>query len=137
MKIVKCTPDMAQRVWQIERECFTDPWSFSSIERDIESGRVYCAVSDENIIGYIVFWSVLDECEIASLAVTGGYRRKGAARALMEYVLSSSDKKFFLEVREGNTAARSLYISCGFTEYGRRKNYYKKPTEDAILYRKC
>ena len=137
VKVIKCTPDMSQRIWQIERECFSDPWSLSSIERDIENGRVFCAFSDEEIVVFIVFWSVLDECEIASLAVSGEHRRKGAAKALLEYALSFPDKKFFLEVREGNTAARSLYKSYGFTEYGRRKNYYKNPTEDAILYRKC
>ena len=39
----------------------------------------------------------------------------------------------FLEVRESNVAARTLYKSLGFTEDGIRKNFYEKPAEHAIL----
>ena len=38
-----------------------------------------------------------------------------------------------LEVREHNYDAIDLYHKCEFKVTGRRKNYYKNPTEDALL----
>lgn len=135
MKIVKCTAEMVHEVSEIEKICFSDPWSYASLEYEAEAGRVYCAY-EEGVCGYIVSWSIAGECEIANLAVAPGFRRRGLADALLGFVMRDGDMQYFLEVREGNAAARSLYEKHGFREYGRRKNYYKYPTEDAILY-KC
>ncbi len=135
MKIVKCTAEMVHEVSEIERKCFSDPWSYASLEYEAEAGRILCAY-ENGVCGYIVSWSVLGECEIANIAVAPEYRRQGIAGMLLDFVMRESGMQYFLEAREGNAAARALYEKHGFSEYGRRKNYYKYPTEDAILY-KC
>ena len=66
-------------------------------------------------------------------------RGKGIGRALLlelENILSEKSDAVFLEVRRSNVSARRLYESCGFSAIGERRNYYKLPTEDAILYKK-
>ena len=75
--------------------------------------------------------------EIYRIAVLPDYRRRGVAYRLLSYALKTERGRglecVFLEVREGNLAARGLYRSYGFSEYGKRKNYYKNPTEDAVV----
>jgi ribosomal-protein-alanine N-acetyltransferase len=42
----------------------------------------------------------------------------------------------YLEVRESNAPARALYAAHGFQEAGRRKEYYRRPVEDAVVLRR-
>jgi [ribosomal protein S18]-alanine N-acetyltransferase len=76
-----------------------------------------------------------DEAEILNLAVDPDYRRRGLARKLLAAAFRQP-RTFFLEVRQSNTAAQSLYRSLGFTECGRRPGYYRNPDEDAVLMRR-
>ncbi|MCI8331623.1 MAG: ribosomal protein S18-alanine N-acetyltransferase [Clostridiales bacterium] len=122
---------------RMENECFTDPWSQHSLLEEIAKGRLFCAVLEETPIGYIVMWPVADEYEIASVAVDSCYRRRGIGSLLLAYALSREGAAYYLEVRASNAPARALYEKHGFKEYGRRKNYYHKPVEDAILLSRC
>jgi ribosomal-protein-alanine N-acetyltransferase len=80
---------------------------------------------------------VLDEAEITNIAVTAPYRKRGIAVKLLEGLEMICRKKnvkyLHLEVRESNTAARSLYGKMGFEIDGIRKSFYQKPTENAVL----
>ena len=69
--------------------------------------------------------------KFASLIVRKKWQGQGIARQLFETV--PWEKEVFLEVREGNTPARTLYQKQGFKENGCRKGYYHAPTEDAIM----
>jgi ribosomal-protein-alanine N-acetyltransferase len=84
------------------------------------------------VIGFLVL-QVLgeDEAEVLNLAVESDWRRRGVARALL--LTAAGGRTFFLEVRESNVAARAFYGSLGFVESGRRRDYYRFPSEDAIL----
>jgi ribosomal-protein-alanine N-acetyltransferase len=66
-------------------------------------------------------------------------RRKGLGTRLLDALLAAAREthstSVFLEVRESNAAARSLYEKAGFNQTDRRKSYYTNPPEDAILYR--
>ena len=77
--------------------------------------------------------------EIANLAVVPTARRRGVARALLEAIVAEAREsrivRLFLEVRESNAAARTLYASAGFAPIARRARYYRKPVEDAIVLR--
>lgn len=90
-----------------------------------------------NVVGFIVGRQVADEWEIENIAVTGAARRCGLGSRLvgelLDHVRSLGGKTVFLEVRESNRAARSLYEKWAFLEIGRRKMYYQEPTEDALL----
>lgn len=124
---------------EIERLCFVHPWSEQSINEEMskENSVFLMAFEDETPIGYVGLSTVLDEGYMGNLGVIEKYRRKGIGRALMNELINeckAMDSAFVtLEVRASNTPAVKLYESLGFTEAGRRKNYYKEPLEDAIL----
>lgn len=94
----------------------------------------------EGVAGYVVAVDAADEGEILNLAVAPTGRRQGLGRALVEHILDALGErgatKVFLEVRESNAAARALYAVYGFTEVGRRREYYRRPVEDAIVLRR-
>src|SRR5579883_2655943 len=108
----------------IERVAFTDPpWSRAS------GGG----------LGDVVACVVVDEAEIANLAVAPERRRTGIGRRLLEAAVTSAvlggARVLYLEVRESNTAARALYGARGFVLAGRRSDYYRNPVEDALVLR--
>ena len=88
--------------------------------------------------GFILFNLTLDEAENRKLAVSPEKRRHGLASALftesLQILKQENIEKVFLEVREANLAARSLYEGLGFVEIGKRKEYYKKPVDNAVTY---
>jgi ribosomal-protein-alanine N-acetyltransferase len=92
------------------------------------------------VLGYVVAWFVLDEGEIANIAVDPNERGKGFGSALLDAALAVAGHRavrtVYLEVRASNHQARALYDSRGFTEVGRRKAYYRRPVEDAVVLRR-
>ncbi len=132
--------DYAEEIYNIEKECFSDEfWSFELIQKDIkkpDSIYILCYV-DSQTVGYANVSTVLDEAELNRIAVKHSYRRKGAARFIIQQLVSllkqSGYSKLMLEVRGQNIGAVSLYNSCGFSADGIRKNYYQNPCDDAIL----
>ena len=95
---------------------------------------------DGEVAGFLISREVFaggvapPEREILNLAVAKCYRRQGIAFALLTFELNREDI-FFLEVRESNHGAQTLYRRFGFFEIGRRPDYYKNPTETAIVMR--
>lgn len=134
--------DMPQVV-AIEREAFADPWSEQSFHEVLDHPAVYfaCARRDgSEVVGYVVAWFAADEGEIANLAVAPGAWGSGVGKALLDAALAEGDRRgtaaVYLEVRDSNARARRLYGSRGFEEVGRRRGYYDKPPEDAIVLRR-
>jgi ribosomal-protein-alanine N-acetyltransferase len=88
-------------------------------------------------IGYIILYTVADEAHILNIAIHQSHRRQAHASSLLQYVLDYFERKnvhqFFLEVREGNLSAISLYGRFGFEKIGRRKKYYTETNEDALV----
>ena len=128
-----------EAVSRIEEESIPESWSARSFEEALNSGNA-CFIVCENgntLKGYIGMWISADEAEITNVAVDKDYRRIGVGRGLIEKLKEKGIEKgvrsFFLEVRESNDAARSLYKKCGFKEVGLRKDFYTRPNEDAIL----
>ena len=91
------------------------------------------------VLGYVIAWFVLDEGEVANIAVAPAARGLGIGGCLLDATLAEARGRevahLFLEVRESNTVARRLYASRGFIELGRRKRYYRHPVEDALVLR--
>lgn len=120
---------------------FSDPWSLRDLGDGVQSGVPFfvAAAADESIAGYVVAHSGADEGEILNLGVAPEHRRRGVARALVERVLAALGtrgvRRVYLEVRESNTAARRLYEQLGFAAVGVRPDYYRRPTEAAVVLR--
>lgn len=141
--IAVVAPDDLATVAEIEREVFSDPWSMRSFREAIEHPAVHftCARSaDGRVLGYVVAWFVADQGEIANLAVAQAGWGQGVGRALLDHALDEAVRRgvtaVYLEVRDSNDRARRLYRSSGFEEVGRRRRYYSKPVEDAIVLRR-
>lgn len=139
-EILPADAGMLERIAQMEREIFSDPWSLKSLESCLRNPAFafLAAVNGQGeICGYLAGSLIPPEGEICTLAVSPELRRRGIGRALLAAFLEKGAElgcdRFFLEVRAGNIPAIALYKSCGFIEYGRRKRYYRDPTEDAVL----
>jgi [ribosomal protein S18]-alanine N-acetyltransferase len=96
--------------------------------------------SSAGILGFLVARRLGPEWELENIVVSSRFQRGGIGRRLLEQLLSRARETggdaLFLEVRESNTTARSLYEQAGFQPAGRRNSYYKDPQEDGILYRR-
>ena len=100
-----------------------------------------CLVIEDHaeVVGFVVARMLEGEWEIENIAVAGAARRRGLGTRLMGELMqrarAAGAEQIFLEVRESNHAARSLYEKWAFEAAGRRKNYYQTPVEDALIYR--
>jgi ribosomal-protein-alanine N-acetyltransferase len=125
----------------IENASMSCPWSLSSFEEAISSDHsfVLVAESDGEIAGYSVFYLTPPESELPDIVVDEKYRGRGLGRLLLEESIKIlKDKEIdsiFLEVRESNMPARTLYEHIGFEQIGKRKYFYSNPIEDAICMR--
>lgn len=132
----------------IERRVFSDPWSERAFRDVLAHPAMYFACVRERtadgytaecVRGYVVAWFAGGQGEIANLAVEESARGRGLGSALLDAALDEArghgTEEVFLEVRSSNVRARELYASRGFTEVGRRRRYYRRPIEDAIILR--
>ncbi len=138
--IVLLNEDYTDELFELEKKCFSDPWSAKMFMGDLQSEYTcYFGTFNEEgyLIGYAGMWISVDGGEITNVAVHPDYRRKGIACSLVENLIEIcrvNNLKFInLEVRESNCKAISLYNKLGFEKVGLRKKYYKNPTEDAVL----
>ncbi len=134
-----CESDI-KGVAQIEKECFSKPWSEESLREELGNplARFYVLRDVDTILGYIGGHNISGEVFIANIAVSGEYRGMGYGEKLLSYFCYMAEKEdasfITLEVRRSNTAAISLYEKCGFEVKGIRKNFYDDPKEDAVIY---
>ncbi len=127
----------------IEVATFGDPWALEGFRDMLDHPRAKVIVAlgaDSAVVGYAVAWYVADEAEIANLAVAPAARGRGIGALLLDRLLDIAAtfgaRSVFLEVRESNVAAQKLYVSRRFEVAGRRKAYYRKPPEDALVMRR-
>ena len=130
------------QIAELEKVCFADPWSVTSIETELTSRLSLWLVAMEGdiLVGYVGSQTVIDESDMMNIAVHPDYRRQGIAEALVgaleKALRQQSSRALTLEVRDSNVPAITLYDKLGFTQVGLRKNYYRNPKEDARILRK-
>lgn len=128
-----------EAVAALEDKIFSDAWTRQSIYDTFCEKQAFIAVAelDGKIAGYCIVYFVLDESEIARIAVDVSCRRQGVGRELLEWVEKTCEEKevtrLMLDVRGSNETARRFYRKLGFQEDGVRKNFYEKPREHAVL----
>lgn len=124
-------------VADLEAQSFSSPWHPSTFLKLLDRHGAELWVLDEEgaVLAYAVLWCILDEAELANIAVRPDARGRGLGAALLDHILGVAQERgvvsVFLEVRESNRAARELYDSRGFVEVGVRRGYYDAPREDA------
>ncbi len=141
MQIVFATPEDGSTLAALEAACFDEPWSPKTLAAALSDERhivLFACEAGSTPSGYVLGWSISEEAEFARVGVLPARRGQGIGakltRAILKAFQSRGTKFVFLEVREGNFAARHLYENCGFVEVGRRVNYYSN-SEAAITMR--
>jgi len=143
MQIRPMTKEDCVQVAAIEAASFSVPWSLNAFTETVEKEnfRYFVAEEEGEILGYCGILFVLDEAEIPNVCVKSSARKQGVGKKMMNALIEEAKKlgisTLFLEVRESNEAARTLYRSLGFVEDGIRKNFYEQPVEHAILMSKA
>lgn len=122
----------------IERACFSEPWSEKALELLLSEAAVgVVSLDGDCAVAYGGMLWAPEEGQITNIAVLGEYRGRGLGDAVLTALISEARARsctmLSLEVRESNLAAISLYKKHGFSEAGRRKRFYKAPTEDALV----
>lgn len=127
-------------ILEIEAESFTNPWTremFMWEAQNSDVSHVYVLRTEGIIVAFCSCWLVFDELHINNIAVRTAFRRRGIAKALVDYILREAGRlgalRATLEVRRSNVAALQLYEQSGFVLKGVRPNYYTKPDEDALV----
>lgn len=138
--IERLTSDKFCEVAELERLCFSLPWSEKSLELLLDGKNVGFVAIDKatgRVAAYGGMLAVLDEGQITNIATHPEYRRRGLGQsvlhALVEYATETGLNIISLEVRESNVAAISLYEKLGFLTAGVRKNFYTSPRENGIV----
>ena len=134
------TKEHVDQIIEVEKECFSTPWSKQSFLQEIENNnlaRYFVALDKNEVIGYIGMWSIVGEGHITNIAIKSSHRKMGAGAKLMDeiinYSLINNIISLTLEVRENNHKAIALYKKFGFNTLGVRKDYYAKPKENALI----
>ena len=142
MKIEIMNSSHVAQIANLEKLCFSDPWSENSIASELDNKLAFwlVAADGDRVAGYIGSQTVMDETDMMNVAVHPDFRRQGIAEALVNALVENLQKMgshcLTLEVRASNIPAITLYEKLGFSEIGRRKNYYRNPREDALILRK-
>ena len=142
IRLEQMTDAHVAQIAQLEKQCFSDPWSEKSVASELNNrlSLWLVALDGATVAGYIGSQSVGDEADMMNVAVHPDYRRRGIARELVMGLVAALGEKgvhsLALEVRASNAPAIALYEQLGFTQVGRRPNYYRNPKEDALILRK-
>lgn len=138
MTVERLTAAQLSSVAELERLCFSEPWSESSLALLLTDAAIgVVCLMDGRVVAYGGMLLAPGEGQILNIATHPSARRQGAARAVIDYLLTEAKAaectSVVLEVRASNAAAIALYEASGFKVAGRRKNFYRAPVEDAFV----
>ena len=139
MDFRRSVPADATGIARLEEEIFSDPWSYRDVQDLIcaEGSMCFTAIDGGEVIAYVIGRLIAPEGEIYRVAVKPEKRQRGIGYRLLDYAVKTSKghglERLFLEVRSRNLPAVKLYTAYGFKQIAVRKNYYKNPTDDALI----
>lgn len=144
-RLMQSIPEDLNGCAALEKMCFSSPWSAESLELLTREGIGVGYVCTQKIppmetptvVAYGGMVIAVDEGQITNIAVHPDYRGMGYGKAvtmaLIKHAKASRLANITLEVRASNATAVGMYRKLGFAEVGKRKNFYTRPTEDAII----
>ena len=146
LSLVPVTAELLPGVLAIENASFSDPWPLRAFSEYVGHERILFLAAVRGgmpdaapveVLGFGILGVAADESEVLDIAVSPAARGCGVGDALLGALLRGGKARgaaaCYLEVRESNAPAIGLYGKYGFSPVGRRKNYYQKPREDAIV----
>ena len=126
-------------VAELEKAVFSDAWTANSIHDTLCQKQAFGVAAEDagKLTGYCMVYFVMEEAEIARIAVEASCRRQGIGREILDQVCLACRERgvtrLLLDVREGNETARRFYEDYGFRKDGIRRNFYDRPREHAVL----
>jgi ribosomal-protein-alanine N-acetyltransferase len=147
LRIRRATLEDLDRILDVDAACFSRPWSAISFRSLIGADHVVFLVAEiprggepATVVGHAALMKMVDEGELATLAVAPEFRGRGIGASLVDRLLEAAVvrgiRSVFLEVRSSNEVAISLYRARGFRHVGVRRQYYDRPPEDALVLRR-
>lgn len=144
--IKRAAAELPDRVFEelsaLDKLCVgSDGWSESAFRSETvkPNGIVLYIEEDCRVVALLSGYTAVGEADITSVAVSPEYRRRGLAGCLIEAfesLLPEDTESIFLEVRESNSEALSLYGKRGFERLSVRKDFYADPRENAVVMQK-
>lgn len=139
-RLAPMTEAHLEQVLEIERASFASPWTRDHFRFELQRNRwaaTHVVRREGHVLAYVCVWRLYGELKINNIAVHPAWRRRGLARWLLDWVLRDAAGRGCrlaqLEVRPSNRPAVDLYLRRGFTVVGRRKGYYQREKEDALI----
>ncbi len=140
-RIVRMNTSHIAPLAELEKECFSQPWSETGLSSELQNDTAVFLVAENEqgeVLGFLGMHHILDECDIAQVAVSEKFRRSGVGfwllSAAADYAAKNGVTRLMLETRQSNVPARTLYEKFGFVQDGLRPHFYEAPPEDAVLY---
>ena len=137
--VVPAKEEMLPAIAAVEEVCFSHPWSLAALREELarSDARIFCVLHRNTLAAYGSMRMVLDEASIGNIACLPDFRGRGAGGLVLDALIfcakEAGQERMLLEVRPSNEAAIALYRGRGFAELGRRKGFYRDPTEDALM----
>ena len=132
-----------KEVVKLEEITGLNRWGYDAYRREVQKNPNSVMMVARNlhpgpgVIGFFAGWIVEDELHVNNIASHPAYRNIGVGQSLLESAINEARMRgvlfVLLEVRASNEAAQSLYRKLGFNLVGRRRDYYRSPTEDAFV----
>ena len=129
------------KISELEKECFSDPWTYRMFVEGFSSKLFYgvCAVEDGEIVGYACETVLFENAEVDNIAVAESCRRRGVGKKLLKKLETEAKERgarvILLEVRVSNAPAMTMYLKEGFKGIYVRPRYYPDG-EDAVVMQK-
>ncbi|MFI3206145.1 MAG: ribosomal protein S18-alanine N-acetyltransferase [Clostridia bacterium] len=138
MKIEEMHEKHIKQIADLEKICFSQPWSENGLSEEInnETARFFVCEENEKVLAYAGMHLVCGEGYVTNIAVFPEYRKMSLATKLIEKMFSICKISLSLEVRESNEKATNLYKKLAFKNLGKRKNFYDNPVENGLIYTK-
>lgn len=140
LSIRQMTVEDIPSIVHIDEQSFQTPWTEEVYVQELTNNdyaTYFVVESEEEIIGYIGLWIVLEDAQVTNIAILPKYRGYKIGEKLfgfaVQYLMNQQVERLSLEVRESNETAQNLYRKFGLVAGGIRKNYYKDNGEDALL----
>ena len=128
----------------LEGKAYSFPWTRGNFIDSLASGYLaevqhLSNSSNGELLAYFVAMVGVDELHLLNITVGPDWQGRGLGSELLGVAMTMGRAraltKLWLEVRESNHRARSLYRRKGFSEVGLRRGYYPAAggREDAIV----
>lgn len=140
VQILPFGEEQLEEVYAVFREAIPECWSIEAFREELHlpTARILVAVQDEMVLGFVQVRHVAGEGDLLNIAVSASARRQGIGRILIQALCELAQKEeiahYILEVREQNASAIAFYESLGMIRVGCRRDFYRAPADNALLY---